>query len=173
MKRILILAMALLMLAGVSACGGDTVNNVVNSVTSRLAGDVTGETGVSYETEWFTFQVNSVETVTNYAGVDADEGCVFLIANVYEKNTWDGNDSIPMSCYDYYALEGENAEEIWPEEPWDNAMMPNEFYLAPEEEATYDVVFQVSSDVAEVSFVYVEVDADGGTHATFTIEHAL
>lgn len=174
MKKLLVLAMALLMLAGVSACGDNNpVQGVVDSVASRLSGDVTGEVGKDYQTEWFAFRVNSLETANVYMDAAAEEGYVFLIANVYEVNNWDGEKALPMGNFDFYVLEGEGTEEVWAESPWDEAMMPDQFYLEPEEEATYDVVFQVSEDVSSVSFVYVEIDEDEGTHATFTIKHAL
>lgn len=174
MKKLLVLTLALLMLAGVSACGGgNPVQNVVDSVASRLSGDVTGAVEKDYQTEWFAFRVNSLQTMENYMGVDADEGCVFLVANVYEKNNWDGEEALPMGNFDFYVLEGEGTEEVWAESPWADEMMPDNFYLEPEEEITYDVVFQVSEDVSTVSFVYVEIDENEGTHATFTIEHAL
>lgn len=171
MKRILAAGLVLVMVLGLGACGG--AQGVIDSVASALNGDVTGEVGKLYSTEWFDFNVEKLITETSYAGVDADEGYTFLVATVYELNDWAGEDDIPMSNYDFYALAGDDSSEIAPEDAWDEGMMPDVFYLAPEEEATYDVVFMVPDDVESVKFVYVEMDDQGGTHATFTIEHDL
>ncbi len=164
MKKIAALLLALGLVLSLTAC---------EKVASFIQGDVTGEVGKVYKTQWFDFSVNSLETVAEYEGVPADEGYVFVVANITEKNTWDGNESIPMSNWDFYMLEGTDTAEINPESPWADAMMPDEFSLAPDEEVTYDVVFMVSENVADVKFVYLEVDEDGGTHATFTIVHNL
>lgn len=171
MKRISAAVLALFLVLCLGAC--DAAQNVVNNVASAIQGDVTGEVGKLYSTKWFDFSVNTLTIADTYKGVDADEGYTFLVAEVYELNDWEGDGDIPMSPYDYYALADDDSTEIWPESAWDEAMMPDSFYLEPEEEATYDVVFMVPESAATVKFVYVEMDENGDTYATFTIEHTL
>lgn len=193
MKQIAVILLALVMAASLVACDNaeelvsqvagavsGAVDGAAGAVASFLSGDVTGEIGKSYKTEWFTFSVDSIQIVEEYKGelptagyIEADE-YVFLDVVVTEKNTWEAREEIPMSDSDFYlTVEGHEDIQVWSEDPWDDSMMPNQFYLNADEEVTYHLVFAVPKDAVSLNFVYVEIDENNTTHATFTIKHTL
>lgn len=175
MKKVLAVLLSLTIAMGAVGCGGasDALDNAASGVASFIKGDVTGEVGKNYSTEWFEFSINTLETATEYKGVEVEEGYQFVIANITEKNIWDGNEAIPMGAYDFYMTADGATEEIWMEYSWDDAMMPDEFELQPDETATYDAVFYIPVDTAEAKFVYIEIDENEKVGATFTIVHTF
>lgn len=188
MKKLLIVTIALIMAASLAACSGgsatgsssssggtinDAVSGIADSVRSMIQGDVAGQIGTTYSTRWFDFSIDSIEVVDSYAGQSPEAGYIFVDVVVSEKNTWEGKEEIPMSDADFY-LEVEGYEgTAYCLDPFDDSMMPNEFYLQPDEECTYHLIWELPDDVENISFIYVEVAEDDSTYATFTIEHSL
>lgn len=189
MKRLLVVLLAVLLAASLAACGksaedivseaagavSGAVDDVAGAVASLLSGDVTGEIGKSYRTQWFTFSVESIQAVEEYKGEVPDEGNMFLDIVVTEKNTWEANDDIPMFCTDFYIeADGyDTYEDIYWLEPWDDSMMPLEFTLAPDEEVTYHLIYELPKEATNIRMIYVEEDENNNIGATFTIKHTL
>ena len=163
MKKLTLFTMALLLGLSLTACAKADPN----------AGEPNGEVGKTYETKWFTFSVDAMSKTPSYKGIEAAEGSTFLVCTVTETNNWEGQESIPMSSEDFYVTREGWAEPVGPEPAWDDAMMPLSFDLAPEETVTYDVVFNIPDDTADIQFVYVEVNENQDEFATFTIKHTL
>jgi hypothetical protein len=163
MRKLALLAMALLLGLSLAACAKDDPN----------AGEPNGEVGKTYETKWFTFSVDAMEKTQIYKGIEAAEGSTYLVCTVTETNNWEEKEALPMSAEDFYVNREGWEGPVGPETAWDEAMMPLSFDLAHEETVTYDVVFAVPTDTADVQFVYVEVNENQEEFATFTINHAL
>lgn len=163
MRKLALLAMALLLGLSLTACTKADPN----------AGEPNGEVGKTYETKWFEFSVDAIEKTPSYKGIDAAEGSTFLVCTVTETNNWKEKESLPMSAEDFYVNREGWDDVVWPETSWDEAMMPLSFDLAPEETVTYDVVFTVPADTADIQLVYVEINESGDKLATFTINHEL
>ena len=163
MRKLALLAMALLLGLSLTACTKADPN----------AGEPNGEVGKTYETKWFTFSVDAMEKTSTYKGVEASEGTTFLVCTVTETNNWTEKEALPMSAEDFYVNREGWTEVVWPETAWDDAMMPLTFDLNSEETVTYDVVFAVPEDTADIQFVYVEINESGDKLATFSINHEL
>jgi|GEM_PF-1087803 len=184
MKKLVALALTFALAVGTAGCGNESsggvtgmvenaIQNVADRVASVISGDMQGEIGGLYKTQWFDFSVNSMEVVKEYEGQPADDGYQFVVLEVYEKNTWDGGGSIPMGTFDFYVDNAAFSDFVWAESPWTDNMMPDEFTLTPDEEVTYDVVFMVPENVADVDFTYVEIDENQGIGSTFIIKLPL
>ena len=151
----------------------DKTQNADSRVASVITNDMRGEIGGLYRTQWFDLSVNSMEVVKEYGGQTADAGYRFVVLEVYEKNTWDGEETIPMGTFDFYVDHASFIDYIWPESPWTANMMPDEFDLAPGEEVTYMVVFVVPEGLTDADFIYIEIDEAEGVGSTFAINLAL
>jgi hypothetical protein len=147
--------------------GGASGGTIVQSIASMLKGDVTGEIGKEYKTKWFSFTVNSIDRVGRFAGYEPEEGNILLDVVVEEKCTFEN--AIDMGTFDFF-LDAESFEEyIYPLDPLDDTMMPEEFKLAPKERKKYHMVYEVPSDTLGIKLIYKEIDEEENEHATFTI----
>lgn len=168
MKRFLTVVLAMSISLGAAGCG-DAIDAGVQEIGSLLSKDVEGEVGSTYRTEWFDFTINTLELQDEYKGETAEDGYQYAVANVTTKNTWDGDEEIPMGTFDFYLYTDNQEEAIFPEYAWDDIMMPEEYFLQPEEEATYDAVFLVPAEASAAYFVYLEIDEYDSTGAEFKI----
>jgi predicted small secreted protein len=166
-----LISLNLVVLAGCNTVG-DVVNDVGQGVSDALgqliSGDVTGEVGKDYRTQWFSFKVDSITKVDEYTGITALPGNELIDVVITEKNIFD--ESIPMGTWDFYVDAPSFPEYIFPLDPVDDTMMPLDFELAPDESATYHMVFEVPVDTTDLVLVYVEIDETESIGATFTIK---
>lgn len=158
----------LILSLSLSGCGGSGVE----SLSSIINGDVTGQLNKSYSTKWYDFTVKTIKTAYEYGEYEANEGYKFVIVTVSETNTFD--EPIFMSAYDFNLdADGLLEEDSWAIEPFDSKVMPEEFELAVDETAEYDVVFIILDEIIDIRFIYVETDEEDNIGATFTINHSL
>jgi len=147
------------------------IENVTNSVTDSIGqlinGNVTGEVGKTYSTQWFSFTIKSIETVSEYAGHTAPDGMKLIDVVVEETNIFDS--PIPMGTFDYYVDEASLIDYIYPISPLDETMMPDEFELAVDETVEFHMIFEVPADINNYQLLYTEVDEYSEEGATFTI----
>ncbi len=135
---------------------------------TEISGDVTGVVGEEYETKWFTFTVDSMETAQSYGDYTAPDGFVLLIAHITETNI-SGSEQ-PFGTFDWFVADGTaSGIEYDPLDPFNNEMMPTEFMLDNDETASYDVVVEYPADLATPYLMYLEVDEYGTTYTTFKI----
>jgi hypothetical protein len=180
MKNMRVACAAVLLLSvmlSLSACSqkveeaADTAANAVSSAGRTLGqlleGDVTGEIGKDYRTEWFSFNIVSVEEVAEYAGYTPAEG--FALIDVIISETCAFEEAIPMGTYDFYMDSDVFEEYIYPLDPLDDSMMPADFELAPDESVEYHMVYEIPAERDNLVLMYTEVDEDDVEHATFTI----
>lgn len=170
-KRYALLLLAGLLALSLCACGGlnEAAGSVGEAIGQMLSGDVTGEVGKVYRTEWFSFTVESVEVVSSYAGYTPAEGYVLYDTVVTETCTFD--QPIPMGTFDFFMDHDSFMDYAYPLDPLNDSMMPLEFELDKGEFATYHMVFEVPEDVESgLRLMYVEVDENDTEHATFTIK---
>jgi hypothetical protein len=169
----LLLAFSLLVSVG---CGlpqdgedaaGDAAQAALGVGGELLEGDVIGEIGKDYRTQWFTFNVISVTKVAEYAGITAQPESELIDVVIYEKNIF--NKNIPMGAPDFYMDAPSLTDFISPMEPADDSMMPMQFELAPGESASYHMLYEVPVDTPDLVLQYIEVDELGTEGATFTI----
>jgi hypothetical protein len=149
-------------------CGcSDVIDDVVNSAAQFLSGDVTGQIGKTYSTQWFEFTIHSINKVDSYAGYEPASGYQLYDVLITEKNIFD--ESIPMGTPDFYMDDPDFEEYIWGIDPLDNTMMPEEFYLEPGETAQYHIIFEIPQEVTKLALMYTEFDVNDNEGATFTI----
>ena len=173
-KRVLTLLVSLSMVAtlSLSACGAGeqmqrAVDDVTNAVGQLIQGDVTGEVGKEYTTQWFTFTINSLSIEDSYDGHTAAEGNSLVVAHITETNI--SGVTQPFGTFDWFVDDSSLAEYIFPLDPFNNTMMPTSFDLADKETASYDVVIEYPSNLAEPFLMYIEVDEQGTTYTTFKV----
>ncbi len=165
-KIAIFLSMALLILPLMASCGTSAAE-VADKVAQALSGDVTGEVGKTYKTDWFEFNIKSITKVDTYAGYKAADGNQLYDVLVYEKNIFD--EDIPMGTSDFY-FDAETFEEyIYPIDPIDNTMMPGEFMLKPKDTAEYHMIYEIPADTVDPKLMYTEIDENDTQGATFTI----
>lgn len=167
----LTIALCLIVAFGFSGCGksgdgtgGNVVQNVVDAFKDALdlsstSGDVEGEVGKTYKTQWFAFCVESIEFVDEYAGYQPQEGYTLVDVVVKETNIFD--ESIPMGTFDFLLDSDSFVEYMTPMAPLNDTMMPEEFELAVDDTVTYHMVYEVPADLADLYIFYTEIGDDG------------
>jgi hypothetical protein len=160
-----------------SACGqkveqaADTAAGAISSAGRALGqlleGDVTGEIGKDYRTEWFSFNIASVEEVSEYAGYTPTED--YTLVDVIVSETCIFDQAIPMGTFDFYMDSDSFEDYIYPLDPLDDSMMPLEFDLAPDESVQYHMVYEIPVERDGLVLMYTEIDESDTEHATFTI----
>lgn len=163
-KPTIFIALIISIMFLVCAC---STTDVVNTVAQMLNGNVKGEIGKTYSTQWFEFTVKSIEKVDSYAGYEPENGFELYVALLNEKNTFD--EEIPMGTFDFY-LDAESFEEyIYPIDPLDNTMMPLEFTLNQSDVAEYYMIYEIPSGTEGLMLCYTEIDEDDNVGVLFTI----
>jgi hypothetical protein len=147
--------------------GGTVSDGVKGAVQSILKGNVTGEVGKAYLTQWFNFSVLSIDRKKEYAGYAPEGGNILLDVVVAELCTFD--EPIEMGYGDFYVDADSFIDYVYPLEPIDDTMMPEEFKLSPKEKKEYHMVYEVPEDAEGLKLVYIEVDEDQKEGAVFTI----
>jgi len=137
------------------------------TIADFLSGDVTGETGETYQTRWFDFTIHSIDEVDSYAGHDAQEGYQLYKVQASLKNTSD--DAIPMGTFDFYMDDPAFEEFIWPIAPLDDTMMPEQFDLELGEIVQYIMIFEVPAKTTELALVYTEFSENEYIGTSFII----
>jgi hypothetical protein len=181
-KRIVIvLALALALALSLAACGsgkdqaesalGDASQSARELLGQLLGGDVTGEVGKDYRTEWFSFNVKSINSVAEYAGYAPGEGNVLIDVLLTETNNFE--EALPFGTSDFYMDDISFEEFIYPISPIDDTMMPEEFELGTDESAEYHMIYEIPADTTDLRLMYTEIDETGAEHATFTIPVSL
>jgi hypothetical protein len=178
LRRIVIYAIAVVLVAGgifvekiISAkntSGGSIADSVGSAVGSLIKGDVTGEVGKAYLTQWFNFSVLSIARVKEYAGYKPEDGSVLFDVEIAELCTF--NEPTEMGTSDFFVDADSFLEYVYPMPPKDKTMMPENFTLQPKEKAQYHMVFEVPEDAEGLSLVYVELDEKGNEGSTFKIK---
>lgn len=153
-KRNWILAMALVLMLGLTGCGGSG-----EEYEEGRIGDVMHD-------QFFDFTVNSVFTCDTYEGYTPEAGRQLLVAELTVKNTF--NETIPMFDTDFQAQWNDKEDQ-------DNAFsnpietivsgdqMEAEYNLAVDEERTGLLIFEVPEDLQDFSIVYLEEFDDDTT----------
>jgi hypothetical protein len=153
-----------------SGCGNSVRQaalDTAKSVVEMLSGDVTGEVGKTYATQWFEFTVQSIDEVSEYAGYTPGDGYTLYDVLITETGTFD--EASPMGTFDFYMDAPSFEEYIYPLDPVSDDMMPLEFDLEPKETVEYHMVYEIPSDVSGLNLMYTEVDAEDNEGVTFNI----
>ncbi len=170
-KRGLALVLALCMVSTftLTACNQveQAANDVSNAVAQMIEGDVTGVVGTEYATKWFTFTVDTMETAQSYGDYTAAEGNTLLVAHITETNT--SGSSQPFGTFDWFVDDSSLPDYIFPLDPFTDEMMPASFNLSDGETASYDIVIEYATSLAEPYLMYIEVDEEGTTYTSFKI----
>jgi len=74
-----------------------------------------------------------------------------------------------MGLFDFYMDAPDFDEYIWAIPPLDDAMMPEEYDLAPGEAIQHIMIFEVPVDTVELVLLYTENHESGEDGATFAI----
>ncbi|MDR1193443.1 MAG: hypothetical protein LBK98_04615 [Peptococcaceae bacterium] len=177
-KSFLVCIFLVIFTVSLSGCGGDSVRqaassaaqsvaNTVQSVAELLSGDVTGEVGKTYATQWFEFTIESIEEVSKYAGYTPEDGYVLYDVLITEKGTFD--EPSPMGTYDFYMDAPDFYDYVAPMGPLSEEMMPEEFDLAPDQIVEYHMVYEIPADTVGLKLMYTEWDSEDNEGNTFTI----
>ena len=134
---------------------------------SKTEGDIRGEVGIAYHTQWFAFRVESIDRVSVYAGYRASSGYELIDVVVTELNTY--GQSITMGTFDFYLDSDTFLDYAWPLDPRDDTMMPENFDLPKGEEVTYHMVYEVPVGLTDLVVCYTEINDEGDYGDTFTI----
>ncbi len=115
-------------------------------------------------TAWFDFTVKSVEFVNEYDGYTPDDGYNYAVAEITVKNTF--GEDIDIYYNDFYLAYnlGNDTDVEYAEEKAaykDGENIGNSFVLANGQTATFDFIFQISSDaVGNYAVDYMEYYSD-------------
>lgn len=174
LKKLLSVLLVLSMAFSLGACGksentvSDIKENISNTVAQMLSGNVQGKVGKNYSTQWFEFRIDYIEEVAEYAGYKPAEGNRLLDVLIMEKCTFD--EPIPMGTFDFYLDAAALDEEIFPMDPLDQTMMPEDFDLAAGESVSYHMIYEVPKNTTDLLLSYSEVDEDENIGTLFTIK---
>lgn len=182
MKKWFSLALALMLVLTLAACGGDSGKSGSSGSSNDGAGsgDVyanddgygEGRLGDTVHSYFLDFTVNSAYTTDSYAGFTPAEGNQVLVVNMTVKNTF--NESITMWDDDFWCQwsSGQEAEDFayaitedgsdLPLDTISDEQLPGEYDLSVSEERTGDLVFEVPAG---------DGAADGNFEKDFSIAH--
>jgi hypothetical protein len=153
-----------------SGCGDkarEVALSAAESVVQMLSGEVTGEVGKSYGTQWFKFTIISIDEVSEYAGYAPEDGNTLYDVLITETGTFE--EASPMGTFDFYMDAPSFAEYIFPIDPISDEMMPLEFYLGPKETVEYHMVYEIPEDTVGLRIMYTEFDVEDNEGVTFDI----
>ena len=171
-KKFMAMALTVAMAFVLTSCG-DTATKVKEEIKQTIAqaisGNVKGEVGKSYSTQWFEFTVESIMAVDSYAGYVPQEGNILVDVFITEKGTFDDAEPSPMGTFDFYMDSDTFYDYVYPLDPLDSTMMPEEFDLAYGETVTYHMVYEVPAGLNDLKLMYTEIDERDTEGATFTI----
>ena len=165
-KKLLIVIVVMVFLFGM-ALSFAGCSKVVEGVRQVLSGNVSGEIGKSYSTQWFDFTVKSVKEVDSYAGYEPEAGYRFIAVDILETGAFD--EPITMGTFDFYMDADTFFEYIWPLDPFDDSMMPSEFMLEKGETVEYIMVYVIPEEAPNLKLMYTEIDIEDNEGVTFTI----
>ncbi len=175
MKKLAALALTLLALLTLAACGGGSGEHEIRAEDGYAEGRI-GDTVHSY---FMDFTVNSAYTTADYHGHTAPEGKQILVVELTVKNTF--NESLPMYDDDFqgqWASSSETDEFAWPitggEDGGDRdtvaeEQFPAEYELAVNESRTGTLVFDVPADEKDFSISHQELFDDGSEGDTLFV----
>ena len=161
-QRLIALLAAAVMVLGLTACGGNSINE--------------GRVDDTMETFFFDFTVNSAYLTNDYEGYAPAEGNVLLVADITVKNTF--RQSIEMYDLDFQA-QWDDGDEAYAYpittdmatytevDPVGENQLPGTYTLAVDEERTGELVYEVPTGFTDFSIAYLEqfVD-DSGAEST-------
>ena len=162
-KKVFVIVVAVLMLFAFAGC-----SKVVETVRQVMSGDVNGEIGKSYSTQWFDFTVLAVDEESSYAGYEPAPGYRLIVVYISETGAFD--EPVPMGTYDFYMDADTFYDYMWPLDPFDDAMMPLEFDLPKGVTVRYDMVYEIPEVAPNLKLLYTEFDETDREGATFTIK---
>lgn len=154
-------------LSGCSGTADAVAGAVSNAVGQILSGNVVGQVGKAYSTQWFTFTVKSIEKVDSYAGYTPAAGNELYDVLITETGTFE--EASPMGTFDFYMDEDSFEDYIFPMDPLDDTMMPTDFMLDTDETVEYHMVYEVPTGLTGLRLMYTEFDDQDNEGVTFTI----
>ena len=179
-KKILVVFMAVMMCFALVSCGGadngikdvgtKVIDDIKHSVAKMIQGNINGEVGKVYATQWFQFVIESIEAVDSYAGYAPEDGYILVDVFISEKGTFADEESSPMGTFDFYMDSDTFSDYIYPLDPFDGTMMPLEFDLARDEIVSYHMVYEIPEGVTDLKLMYTEVNVESSKGATFVIK---
>jgi len=134
-------------------------NNVEMPETPELAPEVVGQVGTQYDVFRRSFTVNSLQVTSSYGGITAASGNSLVVFNVTTTNTHDKPE--PFGAYDWFMVDENVFEAVFPLDPVSENMMPSSGTLEPGQTATYDVVIEFPSNLASPYILYFDSDYEG------------
>ena len=161
-KKLLVVFVVVLMLFSFAGC-----SKVIEGVRQVLSGNVSGEIGQSYSTQWFDFTVKSVKEASSYAGYEPEPGYRFIVVDISETGAFD--EPVTMGTFDFYMDADNFRYYLWPLDPFDDSMMPMEFMLAKGETVEYIMVYEIPDEAPNLKLLYTEIDIEDNEGVTFTI----
>ena len=171
-RKIAALAWLLALFLSLPACGGEDREDFAP--------------GETVETYWFDFTVEELRQADSWQGRRAEEGFRLVVCTLTIRSTFDSQ--IPMGRGDFALLweNGEDPGETGEEAPWagmegvyplpayGGGQFPDEYDLAPEEERTGRLVFQVPDEVTRAALMFEEYYAGGEGEDDYTVgDHYL
>lgn len=169
MKKAMVLALTLLALLALTACGGDDSSD--SREVSAEDGYAEARIGDTVHSYFMDFTVNGAYTTADYNGHTAPEGRQVLVVELTVKNTF--NESLPMYDDDFqgqWASSSETGEFAWPITEGEDGVdrdtvaeeqLPAEYELAVNESRTGTLVFDVPADEKDFSISHQELFDDG------------
>ena len=138
-------------------------------INDQLDDEVPITVGHVHSTTWFTFNIESVEMVNEYAGHSAAPGHQLWAVVVTQTGTFP--EPIPMGTFDWYMDDPSFRAYMFPHDPFAGQpeMMPELFWLDHNQTETYTMLFEVPADAADLTLNYTEFAEDGSIGVTFTL----
>ena len=172
-KKYLAVTIVIAIVLALTSCGTKAADEIKHTIAQMIQGNISGEIGKTYATQWFEFTVESIKSVDSYAGYTPNEGYALVDVLITEKGTFDDDRPTPMGTFDFYMDSDTFSDYLFPLDPIDSTMMPEEFDLEYGEVVTYHMVYEVPEDVSDLKLMYTEIDEADEEGATFSINVVL
>jgi len=179
MKKLIALALTLLALLALTACGGGSSSSPGSGEVRAEDGYAEARIGDTVHSYFMDFTVNSAYTTADYNGHTAPEGGQVLVVELTVKNTF--NESLPMYDDDFqgqWSASSETGEFAWPitegedgvdRETVAGEQLPAEYELAVNETRTGTLVFDVPAGEKDFSISHQELFDDGSEGDTLFV----
>ena len=145
------------------------VDDIRHTVARTIQGGIAAEIGNTYATQWFDFTVGHIKKIDSYAAKRPSNGYMLIDVMITKRNTFYDTKPVPIGIFDFYMDSSVFEEHIYPIDPLSDTMMPREFDLFYNETVTFHMIYEVPSDVPDLTLTFTEWDETDRKGASFNI----
>lgn len=171
-KKWLVALLSVMLVFLFAGCDLEQLSTQLTAQGREYGQTYTGKDDDTLTSSFFSFQVTSAALVPDFADYVPDNpDHAFLVLDMHIVNVFKDDDSIPMFSTDFDCSwgEGEDRTTVFPEDHFDDSMLPDEWTMLKNDKTDGKLVFIVPADQTQFEISYVELWDDDFEGNTYTI----